>query len=122
MAFQGRRFGQIVRMRLESDKDLGMIAASEAVNGNCRFVALGSPKQEKWIAANGESCAANRSIGVGISFSFIAAQVRCAPRRMRAIDLEWLHRIVQDPARLAKRFLVDDLSLAPYGASGDAET
>ncbi len=38
MAFKRRRFPQIVRMRLESDKDVGMMVASEAVNGKCRFV------------------------------------------------------------------------------------
>ncbi len=40
MAFKRRRFRQIVRMRLESDKDVGMMVASEAVNGKCRLDGL----------------------------------------------------------------------------------
>ncbi len=45
MAFKRRRFRQIVRMRLESDKDVGMMVASEAVNGKCRMRACVRPQE-----------------------------------------------------------------------------
>ena len=76
------------------------------------FVALGSPKQEQWIYANRGRCGAKLSIGVGISFSFVSGHVRRAPRWMRRVGLEWFHRMVQEPRRLIRRYLVDDLLFA----------
>ena len=52
-------------------------------------------------------------IGVGISFSFVAGHVKRAPRWMQRYGLEWLHRLAQDPRRLAHRYLVQGL---PFGA------
>lgn len=72
------------------------------------FVGLGSPKQENWIAANRAACRAKLSIGVGISFSFISGHVSRAPRWMQRIGLEWWHRLMQEPGRLWKRYLIDD--------------
>ncbi len=50
LAFKRRRLRQIVRMRLESDKDVGMMVASEAVNGKCRSI-----QWRTWKRQAGES-------------------------------------------------------------------
>ncbi len=72
------------------------------------FVGLGSPKQEKWIAENRAACGAKLSIGVGISFSFLAGDVARAPLWMQRVGLEWAHRLWQEPGRLWKRYIVED--------------
>ncbi len=72
------------------------------------FVGLGSPKQEQWISANRHACGARLSVGVGISFSFTSGDVRRAPRWMQRIGLEWVHRLVQEPRRLGRRYLIED--------------
>jgi N-acetylglucosaminyldiphosphoundecaprenol N-acetyl-beta-D-mannosaminyltransferase len=77
------------------------------------FVGLGSPKQEKWIFSNRVACGANLSIGVGISFSFVAQDVIRAPRWMQRAGLEWFHRLTQEPRRLSKRYLVKDAIFLP---------
>lgn len=74
------------------------------------FVGLGSPKQEHWIARYRHRAAAKLSIGVGISFSFLCGDVVRAPRWMQRLGLEWLHRLAQEPRRLWKRYLVDDMA------------
>jgi len=53
-------------------------------------------------------------VGVGISFSFVAGEVKRAPRWMRKAGVEWLHRLAQEPRRLAKRYLVHDLHFAAW--------
>ena len=73
------------------------------------FVGLGAPKQELWIAQYRELAGAKLSIGVGISFSFLCGDVVRAPRWMQRCGLEWLHRLVQEPGRLWKRYLVEDM-------------
>ncbi len=77
------------------------------------FVGLGSPKQEQWIVSHRAAYRARLSIGVGISFSFVCGDVVRAPRWMQRSGLEWFHRLWQEPGRLWRRYLVDDLALIP---------
>jgi len=78
------------------------------------FVALGSPKQERVIAAFRERGVLANAwwLGVGISLSFLTGDVRRAPAWMQRAGLEWLHRMSQEPGRLARRYLVDGLPFA----------
>ena len=76
------------------------------------LVGLGSPKQEQVIAALRPLLPQTWMMGVGISFSFMAGEVRRAPVWMQRIGLEWIHRMLQDPRRLIKRYLVEDLPFA----------
>lgn len=76
------------------------------------FVALGSPKQERLIAQLKEQLPHAWWLGVGISFSFLAGEVRRAPIWMQRMGLEWFHRLIQEPRRLARRYLVDGLPFA----------
>jgi N-acetylglucosaminyldiphosphoundecaprenol N-acetyl-beta-D-mannosaminyltransferase len=76
------------------------------------MVGLGSPKQEKLIDELRATLPSAWMIGVGISFSFIAGDVRRAPRWMQKTGLEWVHRLAQEPKRLAHRYLVDDIPFA----------
>lgn len=76
------------------------------------LVALGFPKQERLIERM-RACAPQAWwIGVGISFSFASGRVKRAPRWVQAIGLEWLHRTMQEPRRLFKRYFIHDI---PYG-------
>ena len=70
------------------------------------FVAMGSPKQEHWIASNVALTGARFALGVGGSFDHLSGLVRRAPRWMQRTGLEWLHRFVQEPRRLWRRYLI----------------
>lgn len=76
------------------------------------FVALGFPKGEHLTdrirAARPEAW----WVGVGISFSFLTGEVQRAPPWMQRAGLEWVHRLGQEPGRLAKRYLVHDIPFA----------
>jgi N-acetylglucosaminyldiphosphoundecaprenol N-acetyl-beta-D-mannosaminyltransferase len=76
------------------------------------LVGLGSPKQEQLIHALRLEFPHIWMVGIGISFSFVAGKVTRAPAWMRESGLEWVHRLVQEPGRLARRYLVDDLPFA----------
>ena len=73
------------------------------------YVALGAPKQEQLIRALRCHLPCTWWIGVGIGLSFVAGDVSRAPRLMQRLGLEWLHRLGQEPRRLARRYLIDDL-------------
>ena len=76
------------------------------------YVALGAPKEERVIAALRDQCERAWWIGVGISLSFVSGRVRRAPLWMQRWSLEWLHRLVQEPRRLGRRYLIRNLPFA----------
>ncbi len=68
------------------------------------FVALGCPKQERWMAAHRGRIRAVM-IGVGAAFDFHAGVKSRAPRWMQQAGLEWLFRLLTEPRRLWYRYL-----------------
>lgn len=68
------------------------------------FVALGFPRQEKWIFEMMKRADKGLFIGVGGSFDVIAGEVKRAPEAWIKLNLEWLYRIIKQPFR-AKRIL-----------------
>ena len=72
------------------------------------LVALGAPKQEIWIHRNASALRPSVLFGVGASLDFIAGRVRRAPRWISRAGLEWLFRLVLEPRRLARRYLLND--------------
>lgn len=75
------------------------------------IVALGCPKQELFILHNRENLGVPISLGLGASIDFEAGNIKRAPKWMSDHGLEWIYRITQDPKRLAKRYLVDDMKI-----------
>ena len=70
------------------------------------FVAMGSPRQELWIASNILATGVRFALGVGGSFDHLSGKVRRAPGWMQKSGLEWLHRFMQEPTRLWRRYLI----------------
>jgi N-acetylglucosaminyldiphosphoundecaprenol N-acetyl-beta-D-mannosaminyltransferase len=68
------------------------------------FVALGCPKQEKWMATHSKKIN-SLLLGVGGAFSIYAGTAKRAPQWMRQLSLEWLYRFFQEPGRLFTRYL-----------------
>lgn len=89
-------------------------AAASAVADEARasgarllLVALGCPKQELFLQRYLARTGASVGIGVGATLDFLAGGSQRAPQWMRSSGLEWMHRLAQEPARLASRYLHD---------------
>ncbi|MCG5216876.1 WecB/TagA/CpsF family glycosyltransferase [Streptosporangium sp. KLBMP 9127] len=76
------------------------------------FVGLGFPKQDRLIAALRADLPGVWFVGCGAAIGFAAGAVRRAPAWMRVSGLEWLFRLLCEPSRLARRYLIDDLPFA----------
>jgi N-acetylglucosaminyldiphosphoundecaprenol N-acetyl-beta-D-mannosaminyltransferase len=76
------------------------------------LVALGNPKQEKWIWMHRKRLGVPVAMGVGGSFEILVGDMRRAPRWVQRFGLEWAMRLVQEPSRLGPRYLRDFLGLA----------
>lgn len=70
------------------------------------WVGLGTPKQDLWMARNRDRLEAAVLIGVGAAFDFHTGRIPQAPSWMQKSGLEWLFRLVQEPRRLWKRYLI----------------
>lgn len=81
----------------------------EAAGADIILVGLGSPKQEQLIAELRPLFPKAWMMGVGISFSFVAGTIKRAPPILQKTGLEWVHRLAQEPRRLARRYLIEDL-------------
>ncbi len=88
------------------DEMTAMTEALIAAKPDIVYVALGSPKQDKLIEILRDYLPATWWVGVGISFSFVTGDVSRAPQWMQKAGLEWVHRLSQEPGRLAKRYLL----------------
>jgi N-acetylglucosaminyldiphosphoundecaprenol N-acetyl-beta-D-mannosaminyltransferase len=75
------------------------------------LVALGNPKQEKWIWLHRKRLGVPVAMGVGGSFEMLVGDMRRAPRWIQKCGLEWAMRFVQEPARLGPRYLRDFIAL-----------
>jgi len=94
-------FGAI--SKLESERDIELI---NAVCPDVLWVALGCPKQEKWIARNVERLKVPIVVGVGAAFRFAAGIVSRAPECVQRVHLEWLWRLAVEPKKLWRRDLL----------------
>ena len=70
------------------------------------LVGMGNPAQELWIARNLDATGARLAIGVGAFLDFAADRVARAPAWMRRARMEWIWRLVIEPRRLWRRYLV----------------
>lgn len=89
---------KIIQMIIKSDVDI-------------LIVGLGAPKQEKFIFKYHNKLKVPISLGLGASLDFEAGNVKRAPKWMQKSGLEWLFRITQDPRRMFKRYVIDDIKI-----------
>jgi len=71
-------------------------------------VALGCPKQEVLIYKNHSRWNVPLSIGVGASLDFVAGRVKRAPKWMSRCGLEWFYRLIKEPRRMFRRYILRD--------------
>ncbi len=70
------------------------------------LVAFGAPKQDLWIGEHLAETGALIAMGVGGLFDFYSGRVPRAPQWMRELSLEWAFRLMQEPSRMWKRYLL----------------
>ncbi|MBE9048511.1 WecB/TagA/CpsF family glycosyltransferase [Pleurocapsales cyanobacterium LEGE 10410] len=99
-----------------SDDNKYIINEINEFTPNILMVGMGMPRQEMWILDNFKNLNANVVLNSGACFDYIAGEQKTPPRYLGKIGLEWLHRLINDPKRLSKRYLVEPISLTPLFA------
>ncbi|MBU1102249.1 WecB/TagA/CpsF family glycosyltransferase, partial [Patescibacteria group bacterium] len=87
----------------EDTEGMELFARIREYQPNLLLVALGAPKQEKWIAQNlAKIPTVKVAIGVGSAFNILSGQIKRAPKIFQALGLEWLWRVFREPHRWRK--------------------
>lgn len=96
----------------EKQVDIERINASKA---DIIWIGLGAPKQENWMYEN-RGKLNGVCIGVGAGFDYHAGKLKRAPKWVQKISMEWFVRLMQEPKRLWKRYLVTNAKFIWYTA------
>lgn len=91
---------------LTEQEDAEVVDMINAVRPDIVWIGLSSPKQEYWMAAHKGRIDAAAMIGVGAAFDFHAGRQKRAPAWMQRSGLEWSYRLMSEPRRLWRRYLV----------------
>ena len=95
------------------EEDAASVAAMNESGAAFIWIGLGAPKQEKWMAAH-RGRVSGVMLGVGAGFNFYAGTVKRAPKWIQKIGMEWFYRLIQDPKRLANRYIITNLKFLWY--------
>ncbi len=93
--------------KLTGEENREIIERVNRANPDIVWVGLGSPKQDVWMYEHRDKLNASVLIGVGAAFDFLAGTKPQAPRWIRNHGFEWLFRLVTEPKRLWRRYLVN---------------
>jgi N-acetylglucosaminyldiphosphoundecaprenol N-acetyl-beta-D-mannosaminyltransferase len=89
---------------------LDIVDLINASGANVLAIGVGAPKQEKWIYHYRDRLTTIQTfLAIGATIDFEAGNVSRAPKWASTMGLEWLYRLVSEPKRLWKRYLIDDL-------------
>jgi len=92
-----------------------MIEAVNAVNPDLLWIGMTAPKQEKWIYTHWDKLNINCHVGaIGAVFDFYAGTVKRAPEKWQKAGFEWLYRLIKEPRRLWKRYLIGNALFVNY--------
>jgi N-acetylglucosaminyldiphosphoundecaprenol N-acetyl-beta-D-mannosaminyltransferase len=97
---------------LNGDEERRVLDLLHASSPDVLWVGLSTPKQESWMAEHGERAGVPVLLGVGAAFDFFTGRALQAPLWMREHGLEWLFRLVIEPRRLWRRYIIYGLQFA----------
>lgn len=92
----------------DTEHDRAVVERVSAARPDIVLVALGAPRQERWMEAHRHALAPAVLLGVGATLDFLAGERVRAPRLVSELGLEWAFRLAQEPRRMAARYLVRD--------------
>jgi N-acetylglucosaminyldiphosphoundecaprenol N-acetyl-beta-D-mannosaminyltransferase len=93
---------------LNASEERELLHRLENTKPHILWIGLSTPKQERFMADYFERLNVSLMIGVGAAFDIHSGGIADAPAWMKNAGLQWLHRLIQEPKRLGKRYLVNN--------------
>lgn len=102
-------------------EEAGIVREISAARADCLFVGISSPIKERFLHQYRDALNVPVQLGVGGAFDVLSGHVSRAPPWMQRFGLEWLHRLMQEPRRLWRRYLATNAEFAGVLAFALAE-
>jgi len=91
-----------------------IITAVNTVQPDVLFVGMTAPKQEKWAYRNYDQLQVGHLCCIGAVFDFYAGTVKRAPKWLIQIGMEWFYRLIKEPRRMWRRYLIGNVKFIGY--------
>jgi len=102
------------KSRFSDEESQLMIDAVNAVKPDVLFMGMTAPKQEKWAYQNFDQLMVGHICCIGAVFDFYAGTVKRAPDWMIQLGLEWSYRLLKEPRRMWRRYLIGNVKFIGY--------
>ena len=96
----------------DSPENQAVLEKINAYQPHVLMVGMGMPRQEQWILENIQYINTNAILPSGACIDYVAGAVKTPPRWMGKVGLEWLYRLITEPRRLWKRYLIEPWFIA----------
>ena len=96
--------------QFSAEDDQNMVKAINEANPDLLWIGMTAPKQEKWVYANWNRLNIHCHVGtVGAVFDFFAGTCKRAPVLWQKLGLEWLYRLLREPRRMWRRYIIGNV-------------
>jgi len=92
---------------MSAEEESELAAQVRAVQPDIFWVGMSTPKQERFMARYLPMLETKLMVGVGAAFLFHTGAIKDSPAWVKRVGLQWMHRLIQEPARLWRRYLVN---------------
>jgi N-acetylglucosaminyldiphosphoundecaprenol N-acetyl-beta-D-mannosaminyltransferase len=99
---------------MTASEEAEFVAKVNATKPDIIWVGLSTPKQERFMAHYLPALDTHLMVGVGAAFLFHTGAIRDSPEWVKRLGLQWLHRLIQEPTRLWRRYLFNNPSFVVY--------
>ncbi len=106
---------------LTEEEDAYVCNEINALKPTFVWVGIGAPKQEKWMQEHASKLNGVKMLGVGAAFDFIAGSLAKAPEWIEKAGLEWLFRLIKEPKRLWRRYIIGGFKFLAYNIKAPFE-
>jgi N-acetylglucosaminyldiphosphoundecaprenol N-acetyl-beta-D-mannosaminyltransferase len=94
--------------KLTDAEEFDLLRTVDRLQPDIMWVGLSTPKQERFMAEYLPRLNTTLMIGVGAAFDFHTGRIKDSPPWLKRAGLQWLHRLIQEPSRLWKRYLLNN--------------
>ena len=108
----GLEFAGLQDGYFRAEEEAGVVEHIRSSGADCLFVAMPTPRKERFLHRHGAGLGVPFIMGVGGSVDVLAGAVSRAPRWMQRLGLEWLHRLLQEPRKMAWRYASTNTAFA----------
>jgi N-acetylglucosaminyldiphosphoundecaprenol N-acetyl-beta-D-mannosaminyltransferase len=105
------------KLKFNEEDDLAIINAINVADPDLLWIGMTAPKQEKWTYSHWNELNIHCHVGtIGAVFDFFAGTAKRAPLWLQNHGLEWLYRLVKEPRRMWRRYLIGNVLFLWYMA------